>query len=135
MYLIDTNVLSELVKRKPNQNLIAKIKEIPSASLYTASVCVMELRYGALRRGNPDDLWLNIQQRIISKLRILDFSYNEAMRAAEVLHELHSIGKPIGIEDVMIGSIALSHGLTVISANTKHFSQIPNLRVENWFLE
>ncbi len=135
MYLIDTNVLSELVKRKPNQNLIAKIKVIPSPSLYTASVCVMELRYGALRRGNPGDLWLNIQQRIISKLRILDFSYNEAMKAAEVLHELYSIGKPIGIEDVMIGSIALSHGLTVVSANTKHFSQIPNLRVENWFLE
>ena len=135
MYLIDTNVLSELVKRKPNPNLIAKIKEIPSASLCTASVCVMELRYGALRRGNPDDLWLNIQQRIISKLRILDFSYNDAMKAAEVLHELYSIGKPIGIEDVMIGSIALSHGLTVVSANTKHFSQIPNLRVENWFLE
>ena len=134
MYLIDTNILSELVKKTPNGNLIVKINGVPSASLYTASVCVMELRYGALRRGNPEDLWLNIQRHIISKVRILDFSYNEAMKAAEVLYELYSIGQPIGIEDIMIGSIALSHGLTVVTANTKHFSRIPNLRVENWFL-
>lgn len=134
MYLLDTNILSELVKKTPNKNLVARIKDTPSASLYTASVCVMELRYGALRRGNPEDLWLNIQQRIISKVRILDFSYNEAMKAAEVLYKLYSIGQPIGIEDVMIGSIALSHGLTVITANTKHFSRIPNLQAENWLL-
>lgn len=134
MYLIDTNILSELVRKTPNKNLIAKIEGVPSTSLYTATVCVMELRYGALRRGNLGDLWLKIQQHIVSKLRILDFSYNEALKAAEVLYELYSIGKPIGIEDVMIGSIALSHSLTVVTSNTKHFSRIPNLQVENWLL-
>ena len=134
MYLIDTNILSELVKKAPNKILIEKLKNVPSASLYTASVCVMELRFGALRRGNPEDLWLTIQQRIISKIRILDFSYNEALKAAQVLYELYSMGQPIGIEDIMIGSIALSHDLTVVTANIKHFSRIPNLRIENWFL-
>jgi tRNA(fMet)-specific endonuclease VapC len=134
VYLIDTNILSELVRKTPNKNLIAKIEGVPSTSLYTATVCVMELRYGALRRGNLGDLWLKIQQHIVSKLRILDFSYNEALKAAEVLYELYSIGKPIGIEDIMIGSIALSHSLTVVTSNTKHFSRIPNLQVENWLL-
>jgi tRNA(fMet)-specific endonuclease VapC len=134
VYLIDTNILSELVRKTPNKNLIAKIEGVPSTSLYTATVCVMELRYGALRRGNLGDLWLKIQQHIVSKLRILDFSYNEALKAAEVLYELYSIGKPIGIEDVMIGSIALSHSLAVVTSNTKHFSRIPNLQVENWLL-
>ncbi len=134
MYLIDTNILSELVKKAPNRNLIEKIKDVPSASLYTTSVCIMELRYGALRRGNPEDLWLKIQQRIISKIRILDFSYTEAMKAAEILYELYSAGQPIGIEDIIIGSIALSHGYAVVTANTKYFSRISNLRVENWLL-
>ena len=134
MYLIDTNILSELVKKTPNKNLIAKIEEVPSAVLDTATVCVMELRYGALRRGDLGDLWLKIQQHIVSKVRILDFSYNEALKAAEVLYELYSIGQPIGIEDIMIGSIALNHSLTVVTSNTKHFSRIPNLHVENWLL-
>lgn len=56
------------------------------------------------------------------------------MNAAELLYHLQSLGHPIGIEDTMIGAIALSHGLTLVTANTKHFSRIPGLKVENWFL-
>ena len=50
MYLLDTNIVSELVKKSPNDNLKLKLEKVPSASLYTSSICVMELRYGALRR-------------------------------------------------------------------------------------
>ena len=134
MYLLDTNILSELVKKNPNKNLMIGLESIPSASLYTASICVMELRYGVLRRGNPSDLWSKIEKSILSKVRILNFYYKDALKAAEVLSELHSIGQPVGIEDVMIGSIALSNGLVVVSANTKHFSRIPDLKSENWLL-
>jgi tRNA(fMet)-specific endonuclease VapC len=134
MYLLDTNILSELVKKNPNKNLMIRLESIPSASLYTASICVMELRYGVLRRGNPSDLWSKIEKSILSKVRILNFYYKDALKAGEVLSELHSIGQPVGIEDVMIGSIALSNGLVVVSANTKHFSRIPDLKLENWLL-
>ena len=46
---------------------------------------------------------------------------------------LYSIGQPIGIEDIMIASIALGNGLTVVSANIKHFFRVPDLKSENWF--
>jgi len=84
--------------------------------------------------GDGGLLWSRIQEQIISKLPILDFGYKEAAKAGEVLCALHSMGQPIGIEDVMIGSVALSNGLTVVSANTKHFSRIPGLAVENWLV-
>ena len=132
MYLLDTNILSELVKKKPNDNLIARLESVPFISLYTASICIMELRYGALRMKNGEDLWANIQTKIVSKLQIIPFSYKEALKAAEILHELYSVGRPIGIEDIMIASIALSNRLIVISGNIKHFSRVPNLPVENW---
>jgi predicted nucleic acid-binding protein len=132
MYLLDTNILSELVKKTPNKNLRGKLKKVPSASLYTASICIMELRYGALRRENSGALWSKIQESIVSKLQVLAFGYKDALKAGEVLSTLHSIGKPIGIEDVLIGSIALSNDLIVVTANTKHFSRIPDLSVENW---
>jgi tRNA(fMet)-specific endonuclease VapC len=134
MYLLDTNILSELVKKNPNNNLMIRLESIPSASLYTASICVMELRCGVLRRGNPSDLWSKIEKSILSKVQILNFYYKDALKAAEVLSELHSIGQPVGIEDIMIGSIALSNGLVIVSANTKHFSRIPDLKLENWLL-
>jgi predicted nucleic acid-binding protein len=43
------------------------------------------------------------------------------MEAGNLIHHLYSIGQPIGIEDIMIASIALSNGLTVVSANTNIF--------------
>ena len=73
-----------------------------------------------------------IQENIISKLQILRIGYKEALKAGEVLCRLLSIGKPIGVEDILIGSTALSNDLIVVSANTKHFSRIPDLTVENW---
>jgi tRNA(fMet)-specific endonuclease VapC len=48
----------------------------------------------------------------------------------ELQAQLSSMGHPIGVEDVMIASIALSIGLTAVSANTKHFSRISGLKVE-----
>ena len=134
MYLLDTNILSELIKKIPNKNLRGKLEKIPSASLHTASICIMELRYGALRREDGGALWSRMQESIISKLQVLTFGYKEALKAGEVLFTLHSIGQPIGIEDVLIGSIALSNGLVVVTGNTKHFSRIPDLAVENWLL-
>jgi len=134
MYLIDTNVLSELIKKKPNANFMAKLRSTPIDSLFTASICIMELRYGALKRGNPQDLWTKMEQQILSRIRILPFSYKEAIKAGDLISHLYSIGQPIGIEDIMIAAIALCNGLTVVSANTKHFNRIPDLKIENWFV-
>jgi tRNA(fMet)-specific endonuclease VapC len=94
----------------------------------------MELRCAALLREDGGALWSKIQESIISKLRVLAFGYKEALKAGEVLFTLRSIGQPIGIEDVMIGSIALSNDLVVVTANIKHFSRIHDLSVENWLI-
>ena len=134
MYLLDTNMLSEIIKKTPNRNFSEKLKTIPPLAFFTAAICVMELRYGAMKRGNPSGLWPRIEQHVLSKVRILDFSYREAVKAGELIHHLFSLGQPIGIEDIMIGSIALCNGLIVVSGNTRHFQQIPGLQVENWLL-
>ncbi len=133
MYLLDTNMLSEIIKKNPNRNFMDKLKAIPSAALFTATVCVMELRYGALKRGSSPALWPKIEQSILPKVRILNFTYKEAIKAGELIAQLHSSGQLWGIEDIMIGSIALCNGLMVVSANTKHFARIPDLMVEDWF--
>jgi len=134
MYLLDTNMLSEIIKKTPNKNFSEKLKAIPSAAFFTATICVMELRYGAMKSGNPSGLWPRIEQHVLSKIRILNFSYREAIKAGELIHHLYSLGQPIGIEDIMIGSIALCNDLIVVSGNTRHFQQIPGLPVENWLL-
>jgi len=133
MYLLDTNTLSELVKKTPNPNFMARLRATPADALYSASVCIMELRYGALKRGNLSDLWTKIEQRILPRIRILPFSYKEAVKAGDLIHHLFSIGQPIGTEDIMIASIALCNSLTIVTGNTKHFFRVPDLKTENWF--
>jgi predicted nucleic acid-binding protein len=134
MFLLDTNIISELIKREPNPHLLVRMEDIPDASLCTASVCVMELRFGALRVPNGEALWNRIQKRILSRMQIQSFGYQEAMKAAELLAVLYASGRPIGIEDTMIASTALSNALIVVTANTEHFSRIPGLQSENWLL-
>ena len=85
MYLLDTNMLSEIIKKSPNKNFIKKLGAIPSPAFFTATICVMEMRYGAMKRGNPSDFWQMIEQHILSKVRILNFSYIEALKAGELI--------------------------------------------------
>ncbi len=134
MFLLDTNIISELIKKQPNTCLLERMDDVPDASLYTASVCAMELRFGALRVPNSEALWAKIQKRILTRIQILPFSYQEAMKAAEILAVLYASGRPVGIEDTMIASTALINGLIVVTANTAHFSRIPGLQSENWLL-
>ncbi len=54
--------------------------------------------------------------------------------AGEILSSLQAKGTPIGVEDLLIGAIASSNGLIVVSGNTKHFSRISDLPLENWLL-
>ena len=133
MYLIDTNVLSELIKKNPDPHFMARLRSTPADALFSASICIMELRYGVLKRGISADLWTKIERQILPRFGILPFAYKEAMKAGELIHHLHSIEQPIGIEDIMIASIALCNALTLVSANTKHFSRVPDLKTENWF--
>jgi predicted nucleic acid-binding protein len=134
MFLMDTNIISELIKKQPNSYLLERMEDVPDTSLYTASVCAMELRFGALRVPNSEALWTKIQKRILSRIQILSFGYQEAIKAAELLATLYASGRPIGIEDTMIASTAISNGLIVVTANTEHFSRIPGLGSENWLL-
>ena len=132
MFLLDTNIISELTKKQPSPRLLERLSLVPATSLCTASVCIMELRFGALRVPNSEALWGKLQKRILSKLTVMNFAYKEAFKAAEVLAHLYSTGQPVGVEDVIIASIAMSNGLAIVTANTKHFSRIPGLTVENW---
>ena len=68
-----------------------------------------------------------------SSRAIIGIGTVEAVRAGEVLSELQSAGTPIGVEDVLIGSTALVHDLTVVTRNVKHFQRISHLDVESWW--
>jgi tRNA(fMet)-specific endonuclease VapC len=134
-YLLDTNVLSEVIKKRPEPSVMARLREIVPDSVFTSVVCVTELRYGARRRPGAEALWERIAREVLARVRVLPFGEKEALKAGDLLADLEAAGQPIGIEDVLIGATALVGSLTVATRNVRHFRRIPGLTVESWWPE
>ncbi len=134
-YLLDTNVLSEVLKKRPEPSVLARLRELAPSAAFTSAVCVSELRYGARRRPGAGDLWGRIAREVLGRVRVLPFGEREALRVGDLLAELEAAGQPIRVEDVLIGATALESSLAVVTRNVRHFRRIPGLAVESWWPE
>ncbi|MBN1102405.1 MAG: PIN domain-containing protein [Deltaproteobacteria bacterium] len=135
MYLLDTNILSELIKKRPNPYLLSRLRSQPSHTLFTSGICIMELRFGAALRSDRAEFWFRVKDNIISRVQVVPFSERDALVAGDILAEMRKAGRSPGLEDVLIASSALTNRYTLVTANTRHFSRIQGLRIENWLEE
>jgi tRNA(fMet)-specific endonuclease VapC len=133
MYLVDTNILSELIKRHPNPHVLARLRSKPAHTLFTSSICIMELRFGSALREDFEKFWQKITKEIISRINIIPIGEREALAAGDILADLRKSGQTIGLEDVLIAASAITNQFVVATANIRHFSRIAGLQIENWF--
>src|SRR5262245_36369265 len=134
MYLLDTNALSEMLKKRPKPQFLTRLRRHPSEMFFTSCICVMELRHGSRRREDHAVFWQRITHEVLSRVTILDFSVSEAVVAGDIFAHLARRGELIGVEDVLIGATALVREYTVVTGNVRHFERIPALQVENWLV-
>jgi len=133
MFLLDTDILSNLLKRAPSMTLIARLAAVPAESQFTSSITLGELLYGARRRGPlADQLLTRTETRLLPELPVLPFDASAARRYGAIRCELEQRGTPVGDADLRIAAIALARGLTVVTGNERHFRRVPDLSVENW---
>jgi tRNA(fMet)-specific endonuclease VapC len=130
--LLDTNILSELIKKRPNPHLMARLAAHPAQALFTSCICAMELRFGSALRTDFESFWLKIHEEILSRVTVLPLGVEDALTAGDTLAHLQKAGRPIGIEDVLIASTALNQGCVLVTGNTRHFATMKGLAVENW---
>lgn len=132
-YLLDTNVISELLRKQPEGRVIERVRATRQEQLATSVVCIMELRHGAARHPRGTMLWARITREVLPLIHMLPFGFEEAVRSGEILADLEGRGEPIGVEEVLIAASALEHGLTLVTRNVRHFSRIRGLAVESWW--
>jgi tRNA(fMet)-specific endonuclease VapC len=128
-YLLDTNIISELVKH-PRGQIFTKIQSVGEATICTSIIVACELRFGARKKNSPQ-LTQKIEA-ILDSLEILPLTYPVEQYYAEIRTHLEQQGTPIGGNDLLIAAHALSLNLTVITNNVREFSRVPNLKLENW---
>ncbi|MBW2368427.1 MAG: type II toxin-antitoxin system VapC family toxin [Deltaproteobacteria bacterium] len=128
-FLLDTNIISELV-RNPQGMVTDRIAQEGEESVCTSIVVAAELRFGAEKKGSKR---LTTQlEAILSTMEILPLKEPADRRYVKLRYHLQKAGTPIGPNDMLIASQALSLGLTLITANQREFSRVPGLAVENW---
>src|SRR5712691_11052474 len=88
MYLLDTNALSELLKKRPKPQFLARLRLHPAEMFFTSSICVMELRHESRRREDHSVFWQRITHEVLSRVTVLDFGVPEALIAGDVLAHL-----------------------------------------------
>lgn len=137
-YLLDTNILSELMKPQPSQSVEQWIDQQIQSTLFTSTITVSEMLYGA--EALPDGKRKALFQHELSTLfeydfngRILPFSYLAAQQYAKVANERTKQGLHVHHADCQIAAIALEHGLTLVTRNTKDFDCVTGLELFNPF--
>ncbi len=132
MYLLDTNILSEIIRKQPNPYVLSQLRTKASHELFTSCICIMELRFGSRLRKDFKEFWGKLERRIISRVNVMPISEKGAIIAGDILAEMKKNGQIIGIEDVLIAASALANQCRIVTANVRHFSRIKGLVVENW---
>jgi tRNA(fMet)-specific endonuclease VapC len=97
-------------------------------------VTLGELLYGAARITNVE-LAERVRAQVLAAQRVLPFDESAAEMYGPLRARLERDGKRLDDADLMIASIALSRDLTLVTGNVRHFSRVPDLRVENWLAD
>lgn len=135
--VLDTNVVSELMRPEPDANVLAWLNNQPADTLWLSSVVVSELLYGVARL--PDgkrraQLALAVQAMLAEDFAgcVLPFDLEGAVVYADLVAMRERQGQPIDVADAQIAAICLAHGATLITRNTKHFEGVGLTLTNPW---
>ena len=129
-FLPDTNVWISLLK-KPGGDLTAKVQSQPVVAIFFCSVVKAELLHGAEKYGNRERRLRALAMLFFAPFASLPFDDAAAPHYAALRHQLEIAGHIVGPNDLQIAAIALTHGLTLVSADSG-FVRVPGLTVEDW---
>lgn len=128
-YLLDTNILSDLV-RNPSGQVMRQIDAVGEDAVFTSIIVAAELRYGAAKRGSRT--LTDRIEALLSELRVVALDTPADERYGAVRSDLEAQGMTIGHNDLLIAAHGLALGATVVTANVREFRRVDGLAVENW---
>ena len=137
MLVLDTNVISELMKAQPDPRIVAWLDSQPSDSIWTTSFNVFEVSFGlhSLPEGRRKrKLQDSFEVMLVEEFnhRVLDFNSAAADQAGQISAKLRQAGRPVEIRDVQIAGIVSNHQAILVTRNQKHFNEIAISLVNPW---
>jgi predicted nucleic acid-binding protein len=136
MIILDTNVLSALMLRTPDEKVAAWLDRQPRTSIWTTSVTICEVRFGLeimpsgkRRSGLIEDL-----EQLLTSInhRVAPFDTEAAQQASALMASRKIQGRPRELRDTMIAGIVLARHATLATRNVSHFDDISRILVDPW---
>lgn len=137
MIVLDTNVLSALMRRETDPAVVAWLDLQPSESVWTTAVTVFEIRFGldllapGRRRRQLEDAFSRALDEDFQG-RILPFDREAAQEAAGRAAERRAVGKPVDFRDIEIAGIVSARRATLATRNARHFQDLRIELVDPW---
>ena len=139
-YLLDANVIAELIRTNPNQSVVEHVEKYESLCAISATAW-NELLFGVQRMTDEakkalllEDLIDDIQ----ANYPIISYDKHAAWIQADICARLAEASQPIDFQDTQIASIAIANNMILVTRNTSRFEaiqKVAQLTVENWFEE
>jgi predicted nucleic acid-binding protein len=135
--LLDTNVISALMRRDPDPMVVAWLDRLPPESVWTTSITVFEVRFGLelLAEGNRRRVLEEAFARALEEdfeNRVLPFDQTAAQAAGRLAAEHRRAGRTVEIRDVQIAGIAAARKATLATRNLRHFEGLGLALVNPW---
>lgn len=138
MIILDTNVISELMRREPHPGVVAWLDSIPRSDIWTTTITIGELAAGIalLPSGARRTRLEHAVQRMLHEFtgRILSFTPGTALRYGAVVGTRARAGRPISIADAQIAATALEASAIIATRNVKDFEGTGVAILDPWLV-
>jgi predicted nucleic acid-binding protein len=136
-FLLDTNIVSEWVKQRPDPSVIAWLAEVDEDRVFLSVVTLAELRYGIERlaegsRRRRLNAWLRDELPLRFESRLLSVDEAVAEHWGEVVARREAAGRPISVIDAFIAATANVHALKLVTRNESDFRSAVQEIVNPW---
>lgn len=136
MIILDSNVLSELMRPKPEARVVAWLDRQPPTSIWTTSVTILEIRFGLqiMPAGRRRVIYTQGFEELLKGIdhRIAPFDAEAAQQASALMASRKLQGRPRELRDTMIAGIVLARRAILATRNVSHFDDVSATLIDPW---
>jgi len=138
MTILDTNVISALMRQTPDAKVVAWLDQQPRTSIWTTSITVLEVRFGLqiMPAGKRRSLLVQAFEAVLEKIghRVAPFDIAAAQQAGDLMASRHKQGRQGELRDTMIAGIVLERHAALATGHTTHFDDLSVPLINPWAL-
>ena len=129
-YMLDTNIIAYARNNRPPSVLETLLKHAPS-EICISAITMAELDFGVFNSSDPQKNRMALMM-FLAGITVLPFGKAASLEYGSIRHYLKTNGIIIGGHDMLIAAHARSMDITLVTHNTREFSRVPGLKIEDW---